>query len=401
VQNTSFMLVNPDITNPIFIGNDPGSQLIAVPPLGSIALSASGHDIWVSTNGGNYTVQAYLLPNGTNWTPSPAQVAAQIGALNLARETGGNLAATEAAAASTAVSVPALGTTVPQGMLHGGQGVTTEIAALVASGQFNGTPGGVPLLRRAVLLGSAAGLNLPANANTVILANTSVPQPSYEAGFSLNLPAGAGTVPFANINFFWIDPASGNVLDNEWFNIPAGNGAANPITTYVSGPARAGTLQIQVNNMDPAQAMTLTWSIYHTGQVFTRDRLLQPFYAAAAAPIGFTNPAGIPAAGLLAAMAPVLGPLATTSRLVAAWNGITKLGIDNSAQANAVKVSLQDPANTFSSLAGTTLFTQVVAAAATSYFEITFPNGPLLLSERNQGASGNISPTVTLTKQEY
>lgn len=87
VQNEIFMLVNPDIINPIYIGNDPGQQLISVPPLGSMTLGADNHDIWVSTNGGNYIVSAYLMPNGSNWTPSPAQVAAQINALGLAKDT--------------------------------------------------------------------------------------------------------------------------------------------------------------------------------------------------------------------------------------------------------------------------------------------------------------------------
>jgi hypothetical protein len=87
VPNEIFMIVNPDIINPIYVGNDPGQQLIAVPALGSMSLSAENHDIWVSTNGGNYVVNAYLMPNGSNWTPSPAQVAAQINALGLAKDT--------------------------------------------------------------------------------------------------------------------------------------------------------------------------------------------------------------------------------------------------------------------------------------------------------------------------
>jgi hypothetical protein len=87
VPNEIFMIVNPDIINPIYVGNDPGQQLISVPPLGSMSLSAENHDIWVSTSGGNYVVNAFLMPNGSNWTPSPAQVAAQINALGLAKDT--------------------------------------------------------------------------------------------------------------------------------------------------------------------------------------------------------------------------------------------------------------------------------------------------------------------------
>lgn len=86
--NEVFMIVNPDIINPIYVGNDIGQQVVAVPPLGSATLGGdSRHDVWVSTNGGNYIVNAYLMPEGSNWTPSPAQTAAQIAALGLAKDT--------------------------------------------------------------------------------------------------------------------------------------------------------------------------------------------------------------------------------------------------------------------------------------------------------------------------
>src|SRR5689334_11516301 len=173
VSNESFMLVNPDITNNIFIGNDPGNQIIPIPPLGSITLDASKHDVWVSTNGGSFTVQAFLMPNGSNWVPSPAQVAAQINALGLAKDTTVATGNTLTNNTNTILGTPAQDGTVsgvnttlvfgtnPQlnamsggagraiatDMLFANKGVTTEIAALVASGNAAGTPGGVPLLR--------------------------------------------------------------------------------------------------------------------------------------------------------------------------------------------------------------------------------------------------------------
>lgn len=271
----------------------------------------------------------------------------------------------------------------------------------IVSPWVSGSPNGVSLVRGAQVLGQQAGSGMPVG-NTVILQNTTVIQPSYEAFFTLNLPQALGTVPFANLIFFWIDPQTGATVDVEWFNITAGNGPTNQITTYLSGPARSGTLQVQFVNGDPAVAMTLTWAIWQTGQVYTRDRLLQPFYATSLAPVGYTNPNGIPANGLLAIVSPNVGPGAQSTRLLAAWNGKAMISIDARGQANNISFDLEDPATIYSSSVNGIIWSvDTPAGGGFVTQEIGLPNGPVQLREINRGSTGNAQPTVTIVKEEY
>lgn len=416
VENTSFLLVNPDIVNQIFIGNDVGSQFIPIPPLGSVTLGGTKQDIWVSTNGGNYSVQAFALPEGTNWTPSPAQVAAQIQALGLATSAnqgtqinhesnidvatgnanlflGGNVAGALTSTPNKSIS---------QDMLHANAGVTSEIAALLASGNPAGAMGGIPLLRFTNKLGNANNQNIAALSSVPLIAFVPTNQPSYECTFVASLPAAAGTIPFVQLTLQWNDASTGMVNDTEEFIITSGNGPANAITTYLSGPVRGDELSVIAFNLDPAQALTLTWVINGTSHVFERDRLVQPNYAPTA-PVGQTNPAGSPQAGLIAAISPIVAALATSTRLLASYNGRIGLNINARGQANNITYTLQDPGTLYSTLSGGTFWsTDTPTGGGQAYFEnINLPDGPVLYTIINRGSSGTVQPTVSIIKAEY
>lgn len=267
----SFMLVNPDIANAIFIGNDPGSQPIAIPPLGSVTLGATGHDTWVSTSGAAYTVSAYLLPGGTSWVPSPAQVAASISALGLATQA--TLAAVNANVQGTtaALGIPAQNATVA--------GVTTALGTPAQSGDVTGlTVNGIPALRGTTQLGQASAQSLAASGTVTLLNNVNVVKPSFEAVLKLNLPSAAGTVPFAILGVGWQDAATGLQVGFKQYVLTAGNGPANPLMFYLSGPCRGNQLVLTLQNLDPAQILTYTWMFNVISHIYTTDRFLQPSY---------------------------------------------------------------------------------------------------------------------------
>src|SRR5712691_3310916 len=285
VQNTSFMLVNPDITNPIFIGNDPGSQLISVPALGSVTLDASKHDIWVSTNGGNYTVNAYLMPNGSNWVPSPAQVAAQINALGLAKDTTVQTTNTTLGSPAQNATVSGLAggsSSIASDMLNANKAVTTEISSLIANGVTGGTPGGVPVLRGTVQLGSASAQSLAAGGTVTLLNNVNISKPSFEAVFKLNLPAAVGISPFAILGVGWQDAVTGLQVGFKQYVLTAGNGPTNALTFYLSGPCRGNQIVLTLQNLDGTQILTYSWLFNVISHIYTIDRLLQPSFATTA-----------------------------------------------------------------------------------------------------------------------
>ncbi|SRR6266571_1151272 len=403
IQNDTVMLINPDITNNIFIGNDPGSQVIPVPPLGSVTLDTKKHDLWLSTNGGAFIVNAYLMPNGSNWVPSPAQVAAQINALGLAKDTT-VVGVNNSLVFGTTPAVQQLGGVAGQSvatdMLNANKGVTTEISSLIATGLPGGTPGGVPVLRGTANLGNGSAQTLAGVNTAILLSSVAVNKPSFEAVFQLSIPAGVGTIPFALLAINWEDSNSGLSVGFKQYALTAGNGIANALFFYLSGPCRGNRVSITLFNVDPAQTLTYTWAFNLTSHIYTVDRLLQPSYLGVA-PIGFTNPAGNPSKGLLFSSAPNIGPNGSILRLSAASNAKCKLNIDDSGQANNWALIIQDPATLYDASASSELYKFNGVAGSTLTTEIQMPNGPALFNLQNSQAANTINLKVTALIMEY
>jgi len=416
VSNVSFMLVNPDIVNNIFIGNDPGSQPIAVPALGSVTLDASKHDVWVSTNGGAFTVDAYLMPNGSNWVPSPAQVAAQINALGLAKDT--TLQSTNTKVDNTTNTLnfqlsagtnPAIqqlggvaGRSVAQDMLNANQGATTEIAALVATGTANGTPGGVPLLRNTKQLAQqTTEFTITAGAVKTVVNSLPTNQPSYEMAMTFRYPTNAGTIPFGEVLIEWFDAVTGIAMDIASFVIAGGNN--QQIFFNIYGPNRGDLIFVQITNLDPAQSLFATWVVNATSHVHERDKLLQPSYQSNP-PNGFNNPAGDPTTGLIAAFNASIPSAGTVTRLIAACNGLANLMIDNGGTANDLVVILSDPGpSLYSTNNGARFYVLRLGAGLRSpQNEIALPHGNLLLTltNTNSVSATAITPNVALIKKD-
>jgi len=405
VTNDSVMLVNPDIVNNIFIGNDPGSQLISVPALGSVTLDAGKHDIWVSTNGGAYTVNAYLMPNGSNWVPSPAQVAAQISALGLATAAnqssqitqGGtlitNTGSTVTNTGNTATNVNTVNTTL------GSPSQSQDVKNLTTGGN----PGGIPTLRGTDNLGNATAQTIAANTNATLLNAVNITKPGFEAVFSLNLPAAAGTVPFAILQVIWTDSATGLTVGIKQYILTTGNGPANPITVYLSGPVRGNQITLKLRNQDPAQTLTYTYAFNQTSHQYPIDKLLQPTYAATA-PITFSNTGGDPSKGLLASSSASIAASSSYTRLLACCNHKVKINLDNTVQVNAAALQINTPSNTGLYLEAnppTSTFKTTAAAGAQSESEWQIPNGAMVIQVFNQGTTNAITPNVTITLMEY
>lgn len=456
------MLVNPDITNNIYIGNDPASQPIAVPALGSVTLDTQKHDLWVSTNGGGYVVNAYLMPNGSNWVPSPAQVAAQIEELGLATESNQNtqiaqgntvanntgttaantagvakdatLQTTNTNTANTAANTAGVAKDTTLGnVVNNTTGIakdatvgsvvtnTTGVAKDSSLGVINttlgvpsqrvdvqaltigGTPGGIPVLRGTSQLGSGSARTLAGNGNAVLLNNIPINQPGFEGMLQLNLPAGAGTYPFATLTFFWTDSATGLQFGQKFFVLWSGNGPSNALQYYISGPCRGNLINLQLTNKDPNQTLTYTWAMNQTSHTHLVDRLMQVNYSASP-PIGFTTGGGGPTAGLLFASQPTVGPNSSAIRWCAAYNGRIKVSVDNTVQPNSVAVAICTPANV--SYYGdpyppTTLMKITLGAGSQNTVDWCMPNGATYVQIFNQGTTGNTAASVAITMVDY
>jgi len=197
----------------------------------------------------------------------------------------------------------------------------------------------------------------------------------------------------------WVDAVSGVVTDTEVFIVSAGNGNGNALQYYLAGPARGSELNILLENLDPAQIMTVSYVINMTSHIYTYDRLVQFAYAGAA-PITFSNPAGNPNTGVLAVINAAIAASGSVSRLCAVWSGSVTLDIDNTGQADSISVTIEDPGTLYSTVALSHLYKFFIAAGATETIQITLPHGPVLIVIANNAANA-IQPTVTLLRVEY
>lgn len=418
------LIVNRDLINSIVYGPQSiaGSNINAlalIDPLGSVSVDGT-QDVYLLAASG--TPIADVVTGAFGWSPSPAQTAAQIAALGLARDS-------SVLSVNTTLGVPAqttdinnvnttlafgtnpniqtlgggVGSSIATDMLFNNKNVTGQLAALIASGSPSGTPGGVPLLRGTDNLGFANGISIPAATTTTLLNTVAVTAPGFEAIFQLNNPiSGTATVPYAIISVLWTDSNTGLLVGQKSYIVGEGDGPTNAITCYLSGPCRGNQITLKISNQDPSVACTLTWALNITGHVYLVDRFLQPTYPTNP-PHGQTQGGGNPSKGLLFTTNPSIAASGSLTRQTAASNVRAKLSVDNGGQANGLNITLTTPStvtlyNEVS--AGQVLYRLNTAAGAGNITEIQMPNGPLNVNMINQGAS-IIQPSVTIIAEEY
>ena len=378
IDQVPLMIVNRDLTNQVVYGDQTianlnQNTLAVIDPLGSVSLDGTD-DIWLLAVSGAPTVD--VVPGGTNWSPSPAAIAAQINALGLATS------------ANQASQITQGGTVITN---------TGTTATNVAGLTVGGSPGGVPMLRGTDNLGNGTAQSLAAGATVTLLNSIAITKASFEGVFKLNLPSAAGTIPFVELSILWQDSNTGLQVGQKLYVLTAGNGPTAALFSYISGPCRGNQITLTMRNFDPAQILTYTWAFNQTAHVYLTDKLLQPIYSGVAAPITYINPAGDPRKGLLAQSSAVIAATATQTRLCAASNSKIDILVDNNGQANAVSFQLATP----SSLAAVyneqafpvSVYRANVAAGNTSLVEWQMPNGPVVVNVTNTGASGNVTPS--------
>lgn len=419
-QNDSVLLINSDITNSAFIGNDVGSQPIPIPPLGSVTINYNSKDVWISTTSANVII--YEMPNGSQWTPSPAQIATQINALGLAKDTSVQTVNTtlgtpaqkaDVNQVNTTLGIPAqsadvstlggaAGRSIASDMLNANKKVTTEIAALLASGNAAGTPGGVPLLRNTVNLGSAVGQTIAGGQGPNLVNTTAVNQPGYEGVLSLQMPLNTGTIPFAKLTVVWTDSTTTLTVGQRTFFLSCGNGSL--LSYYIHGPTKGNQVSVTLLNLDPSVTLTVTWGFNLTSHIYMTDNIIQTAYGVA--PNGFTNPNGTPNAGVIANASPTILSNATTTRLIACYSGkAIMIGNNTSAAGVNVNAFLVDPIASGSGLYGAANARLgglgVVNSGQTLFGEVALPYGPILLQLVNLSTTTSATGNYSLIGLDY
>jgi hypothetical protein len=232
--DVSVTLYNQDLTNVVYASYQqwfaPGQgNSIPIQPLGSITISAAKAIYVGSLVSG--VLPLLVLPQGSNIQPSPAQIAAQINALGLAKET------TQLSQTSGAT-------------------IATDIAAA-------GTP---PLIRKQVLA-QASNATISTAGSTTIGPFTFT-QPSYD--FTIISTSVVATVTYLSVIFTWTDSASGFVVGREtYWMFPATSTSGQPHTVCGKGPSKADTLSVQFTAS--TNNVTVSYALMQTSKTFGRD----------------------------------------------------------------------------------------------------------------------------------
>lgn len=147
---------------------------------------------------------------------------------------------------------------------------TTEqaLASLIAGGSVSFTPGGVPLLHGYdTVQGPNATTAIPAN--SAAFSGGNFAKPGYYISVSVTVANAGATIPFCAIQLLWQDASATVTLHQETWVIPATSSGTHLVMG--AGPVRGPHLSLKFTNLDPAFAMTATYTILETTQAQTRD----------------------------------------------------------------------------------------------------------------------------------
>ena len=383
---SSVLLVNPDITQTAYAGYRSsiapgGTNTIAIPPLGSAAVDAS-RTIYACAPA---AMLLQVVPGGTSWAPSPAQISAQISALGLARDT----------SVQATTTVLNTGIALPSGAARDTsvQAVSTTLGTPAQTVDIAGLPGGiassgVPLL--------AKRNNLTTQTSQLILAggtNTYGPFTLTQMGYDIvvNLSANAAaTMPFAQVTMTWSDSATGVIVAQETWYLAASS--AGNSRYYGGGPVKGDTLNVAITNQDPARTLSLSNLVISQTSRFPPRDDWQNSGTFSAVP-GFTMPGLDQSANMLCLADPNIGAGASATRLCDLYAGQAQICVNGPGQTGNVLITV--PAEDNAGQASSTIYNGLVSATVGLMATVALPRAQVLIKVTNTGgAGGNFSFVV-------
>lgn len=245
------IIINRDLTQLVYIGDH---SAFVVPGEGSIIdaltfVQYSGDvDIYAHSGGPNFC-QVDVQPNNENWSPSPAQSAASLVASGIMMDTTGQSIVTNVLPLAKDTSVTPLAKDTSITPLAKDSSITplakdTSVAALPGNIAITG----VPLLNLKTALQNTTGQVVAAGATFTGATITGITQPSFNLHITTTC-SGSATKPWFTVRLNWIDSATGLVIQVDAYTSFMSN-SAGLLTTIISGPTDADSLQIQITNND-------------------------------------------------------------------------------------------------------------------------------------------------------
>lgn len=347
-------VANFDLVNSIYVGYSRGisstsNNTTEIPPLGSAVVQASRRTFAVCAPG--KTASAQIMPGAVQWTPSPAQVAAQINALGLAKDT--TLQTTNAQVAGIS------GQFVSESLYN----IATTALPGGASPVFaNPTP-----LVPVSLTGSGLNGAQVSFFSSYELALTAVCQNTAAAGI------------FTVLLTWYNDLADTIPVDQVKWQVPANTGSG--VNIVAKGPMRGNYMAVQIAGNELVGVST-TYALKLTGSL--RDALTDDWRADS---VGFgANPSSAKAwtNQLMYSLAATVATTFTRDALL--YSGHVKVFMENNSATGTLIASI-----TSEFAPNPILWRGSVPQNGTGtnpvLLDLLFPRGPVNLLVSNSGAS--------------
>jgi hypothetical protein len=374
-------LANQDLVNNVTISR---SNSVAggatIPPLGSVTVDM-GKTIWGLAPAN--TLPLLVFPGGGSWAPSPAQVAASINALGLMKDTTGTAINGNVTGVSKDVTVSLVNTTLGA---PAQDSIRTAIPDNIAAT-------GVPLLNLKQALQNVTGTVITTGATNTFTTITGITQPS----FNLHVTAtgnGAATKPWYTVRLNWIDSATGLVVQVDAFTTYFSN-TGSALTTVISGPTDADSLQIQITNNDTLSLTINQLFVFMSSRPNYTYDFYYHFWTGASMPNipTFQNGASdsFPTNRVIFDLSRTLGIGVTTTPDYAmpSYAGQAMIHFQGGS-------SNQWTLNVVNAVTGTRFYNLVTAGTASSTVPVVLPRMPLHVNVTNNGSVlGNFDLEIT------
>ena len=257
---------------------------------------------------------------------------------------------------------------------------------------------GVPLARKpnGVANGNAG---VAAGGTVNLVTGASFDQPSFHMLIGLDYASNLTTIPFGRLKFQWTDVASGFQVDPDWAFLPGAFASVDFV--YISGPARADTLTVELDNLDPGQILFYDLGISQQSHVYDQFRVREVGQPAV---VGLTRAGSNNQAGILASIGANVPAGGATTRQASVWSGEAFLSCDNTAGTASITVQIIDPGlllggGMFYGTANSGIIASMfIPAGQSDVKQVSLPNGTVLVREVNGSATVAQTPTTTLTR---
>jgi hypothetical protein len=372
-KGATVTLYNQDIVNIVYVSKQqwftPGSGAGApIQPLTSAVLPADTALYAAALVSGVQPLA--ILPEGGTLSPSPAQIAQQINAIGLMKDTTGQT-------------------------INGTLGVPAQDPTLV--GQNTAIPDnisntGVPLLGRSDILINSSGLTIPTG-STNNYGTFTLSKISYEAFVSyIEVGAGGTALKTMTINLKFTDSTTGQIVDQVNFDVCPATPGGSAHQVIITGQTAGDTVTVTVKNNDSVNVIS-TMLLLECGRIFPHDHMFKS--------LNFPTFTGVSGAstdvcgGLIIDTSPNINANSTIQRIMGCYNGLVLLhGAAVSVTTSAVfTVNATDPVATNDG----TVWGKVMSPPPTQdSWQLSLPKSQCALNlKNNDGSARVVACTVT------